>query len=450
LALPFARFQVEQVLIAVLADALQLVELGVVAERNDAAFAQDRRRLLDDRANQQRMNVRIGASSFGEIRQRRRIEPGEQALQLRQSRQSFAQLREVTRTRRLQRDARETALDVADMCQRVVQSALQPFVDQRADRLQAQLDRAPISQRPMQPAAQLAAAHRSRSSIEHGSDGAVRPIRKTRGELQIAARRCVEQNRFAALFGAQAAQVRQRSLLRIAHILQKAARCRDGERAVGTAEAGQIARLELLTQRARRGLHVEVPRRALADEGRRAGGLLRLLGNEQLCRPQPLDLASQRLIPFGFEHAEAAARQLEPGQTEPVFVPEEGGQQRVAALFQKCLVRHRARSDDAHDLTLDRPLRLGRIADLLADRDRLAASHELRQITFDAVERHARHRYRLAGGLPARRQRDVEQSRGALGVVVEQLVEIAHAIEQQRVRVLRLQAQVLLHHRRVL
>jgi hypothetical protein len=62
------------------------------------------------------------------------------------------------------------------------------------------------------------------------------------------------------------------------------------------------------------------------------------------------------------------------------------------------------------------------------------------------VERHSRHRDRLARRLAARRERDIEQPRGALGVVVEQLVEIAHAIEQQHVGVLRLQAQVLLHH----
>ena len=66
------------------------------------------------------------------------------------------------------------------------------------------------------------------------------------------------------------------------------------------------------------------------------------------------------------------------------------------------------------------------------------------------MERHARHRDRLAGGLAARGERDVEQRGGATSVLVEQLVEIAHAVEQQRVRVLRLDAQVLLHHRRVL
>jgi hypothetical protein len=39
--------------------------------------------------------------------------------------------------------------------------------------------------------------------------------------------------------------------------------------------------------------------------------------------------------------------------------------------------------------------------------------------------------------------------RGALRVVVEELVEVAHPVEQQLVRMLRLGAEVLLHHRRV-
>ena len=154
-------------------------------------------------------------------------------------------------------------------------------------------------------------------------------------------------------------------------------------------------------------------------------------------------------LALGFEHAEAAARQLEPREAEALALAIQGGEQRVAALVQERLVGDGARRDDAHHLALDRTLRLRRIADLLADRHRFAASHELREITFDAVERHAGHRDRLAGGLTARRQRDVEQSRGALRVVEEQLVEVAHAIEQQHVRVLRLQAQVLLHHRGV-
>src|SRR5690606_24328474 len=83
------------------------------------------------------------------------------------------------------------------------------------------------------------------------------------------------------------------------------------------------------------------------------------------------------------------------------------------------------------------------------DRDGLAELDQPREIGLDRLHRHARHRDRRAVRLPALRQRDVDQLRCALRVVVEELVEIAHAIEEQHVRVLGLDRQVLPHHRRV-
>jgi hypothetical protein len=50
----------------------------------------------------------------------------------------------------------------------------------------------------------------------------------------------------------------------------------------------------------------------------------------------------------------------------------------------------------------------------------------------------------------SRRQRNVEQLRGTTRIVIEKLVEISHAVEEQHVGVLRLQTQVLLHDRRVI
>jgi hypothetical protein len=49
----------------------------------------------------------------------------------------------------------------------------------------------------------------------------------------------------------------------------------------------------------------------------------------------------------------------------------------------------------------------------------------------------------------ARGQDEIEQRRGQLGVVEKQLEEVPQPIQQQRVRRLRLQRQILLHHRRV-
>src|SRR3569623_1542766 len=89
------------------------------------------------------------------------------------------------------------------------------------------------------------------------------------------------------------------------------------------------------------------------------------------------------------------------------------------------------------------------VADLFADRHRLAGLHELGEIALHCMKRHAGHRNRFARRLAARGEGDVEQRSGAARVVEEQFVEITHAIKQQQLRMLRFYAEELLHHRGV-
>jgi hypothetical protein len=142
---------------------------------------------------------------------------------------------------------------------------------------------------------------------------------------------------------------------------------------------------------------------------------------------------------------EAAARQFEPGEAEAVGAGGNCRQQRVTAFFEQRVVGDGARRDDTHHLSLDRAFRLGGVTDLLADRDRFALAHGARKVVIQGLHRHARHRDRLAAGRATGCQRDVQQSGRFAGVVEEQLVEIPHPIEQEHVRVLRLDAQVLGH-----
>ena len=125
------------------------------------------------------------------------------------------------------------------------------------------------------------------------------------------------------------------------------------------------------------------------------------------------------------------------------------GDQRVAARIEQAVLGHRARRDDTHHGPLHRPFALADFTDLLADRDRQALAHEAREVGVEGGDRHARHDHRLAARLAARRQRDVQQFRGAAGIVIEQFVEVAHAVEHEDRRVFTLDLQVLLHHRRV-
>ncbi len=81
---------------------------------------------------------------------------------------------------------------------------------------------------------------------------------------------------------------------------------------------------------------------------------------------------------------------------------------------------------------------------------RLPAADQPRQIGFGRMDRDAAHRDRLAAVRAALGQRDVEACGGRLGVVEEQLEEIAHPVEQQCIPRLGLEAMILRHHRRLL
>ena len=79
---------------------------------------------------------------------------------------------------------------------------------------------------------------------------------------------------------------------------------------------------------------------------------------------------------------------------------------------------------------------------------RWPSGDQLLQVLVGGVDRHAAHRDVGALVLAALGERDAERARGDLGVVEEQLVEIAHPVEQQAVRIGRLDLDVLRHHRR--
>ena len=120
----------------------------------------------------------------------------------------------------------------------------------------------------------------------------------------------------------------------------------------------------------------------------------------------------------------------------------------MAALGEQFAPVDRPRRDDARDAPLDEP-RLAplrrRQAHLLSDRHAVARGDELVQVTVELVVGDPGKRDASvvlphgAGG-----ERDPENARGDLGVLVERLVEVAHPEQQERVRVLGLQVQELL------
>ena len=91
---------------------------------------------------------------------------------------------------------------------------------------------------------------------------------------------------------------------------------------------------------------------------------------------------------------------------------------------------------------------LGRILGLFADSHPVAEGNQLLEIVVGGMDGHAAHRDVVAQVLAALGQRDAERTRRRHRVVEEQLVEIAHPVEQQAVWVRCLDLDILFHHRR--
>jgi len=106
----------------------------------------------------------------------------------------------------------------------------------------------------------------------------------------------------------------------------------------------------------------------------------------------------------------------------------------VVLFLAERVVDGRAGGQDAGDFTADYFLRQLGIFHLFADRDAEAFAQQALQIPFGCVIRHAAHRdgaFTVAGG-----EGDLQLAGGDDGVVVEELVKIAHAEEEQGIRVL--------------
>jgi hypothetical protein len=69
------------------------------------------------------------------------------------------------------------------------------------------------------------------------------------------------------------------------------------------------------------------------------------------------------------------------------------------------------------------------------------------QIFVGALDRHAAHRNVVAEMLAALGQHDAKRAGSDFGVIEEHFVEIAHPVEQQAIRIGRLDLDILLHHR---
>ena len=142
---------------------------------------------------------------------------------------------------------------------------------------------------------------------------------------------------------------------------------------------------------------------------------------------------------------ELPGAQVHPGQADGLAVEQERGEVVVVLALEQRVLGHGAGRDHARHVAVHQPLGLARVLDLVAEGDLVSGLDEALDVGVHGMVRHAGHRDGLFA-LAARGQRQAEQPRGEHRVVVEHLVEIPEAEEQERAGILRLDLLVLPHH----
>ena len=170
-----------------------------------------------------------------------------------------------------------------------------------------------------------------------------------------------------------------------------------------------------------------------------------VLADQQFGGIQAFQFARQAVGGLELLDAEAPAGEIKRCQPEPMADRGDGHQQVVATVFQQGLLGDRAGGDDAHHTPLHRPLGGRGIADLFADGDRFTQFDQPRQIALGGMVGQPGHGDAFPGGFAACRQGDIQQLGGPAGIVIKELVKIAHAEKHQPIGVVGFDAQVLLH-----
>ena len=151
----------------------------------------------------------------------------------------------------------------------------------------------------------------------------------------------------------------------------------------------------------------------------------------------------------GHREAKLAGRDIGGRKADQAARRHTDGNDEVVSRSVEQLIREgNARRNRLHDFAAHDSFRELRILHLLADGDTIALGHETAQIFGPCLHRHAREWYFGGTAIIARGEGESEHSRGGLGVLVEHLVEVAHAEEEDRALMPRLDLAILLHHRR--
>ena len=384
---------------------------------------------------------------------------GEQVAQAAGAGQRLPHGGEVARPAAAEAQARQRPFEIGAALEQAAQLLARALLrDEVAHRVEARVDRAGVGERGRQALRQQPAARRGDGAVDDAEQAALAFAGQGAGELQVAPRRRVDRHHPGGVEAPRRLQPRQLALLRELDVLDQrpaggelgAAEAAEGVEG-GDAEGGLEAPLPAAAVEAAGGLRSQ-DILAVAEQLEEFRLLEQAVGDQQLGRFQARELGGEG--PRGDRGGEeVAGGHVEPGQRQLAPRAGEGRQVVVPAGVEQPVLGEGAGGDDPHHRAPHQRLAaaapgLGGVLDLVADGDAIALANQPLQVGLGVVRRHPGHGDVRAAVLAAARQGDVEGGRRGGGVLEEHLVEIAHSVEEQAVRVLALDGEVLRHHRR--
>ena len=316
------------------------------------------------------------------------------------------------------------------------------------------LDSLQVRQRPQQPFAEQARAHRRPGRVQHTEKMRLRAgARKAaaRHEIEVHDGGLVEDHVVRRVLHVELSDMPDLPPQFLRNVVKHRAGGADGHLFSIAAEAGQRMHVEVPGQQVVRRRVLEGPILAGTHEaGGRAGEqagearvVLLLLRHDALRGRVTHQVVAQRGQISALFDPEDAGGEIEQREAKSFPVAADAGEVVVAAGLEDVLLEHGTGRDDPRHFAAHDAAGNGRIFHLIADGDFLPRADELREVEVGGVIRNAAHRVGLPLG-----ERDIEDGRRFLGVLEEHFVEVAQAEEEDRVRrQFALDAPVLAHHR---
>ena len=379
----------------------QGVDLLIVARADQAALTQQDGRLVHDRQLDQRAHVLEQVDIAGQLAQHGLSEQGSLLPDLRQAGNSRCQRAQVAAVCCAVSNAADQPLHIEHLFERVGQRGTgDHIVAQRAHRLLAARDVQWVVQRLFQPLADQARAHRGPRPVKHPEQRALFLLgAHGLAKFKVAPRDQVKLHILSLMVDLQVVQCRKAGLLGLTKVIQQPTQTLHGLRKVGQPGRVKILNAEVLHHPRGRALRIKAflrhgldkrlqPLLQKAVEGLRRCGRA---ADQHLTRGKAAEFAGNILpvirpgsiylarCDVGKAYADAALH----GKHAPEKV--------VAVLVQHGGFHDRTRRHAPDDLALDQALGELGVLHLLADRDLVALAHELGDIPFRAVVRHAAH-----------------------------------------------------------